>query len=468
MAGQPLRALNKYSTGKPCALTPAPTCRDGSPLTWDTWTVSTVAQLDIMSVSVEAGGRVTLPLNVRNTGEVVEDYLVEILGVPSAWTTVDPQHFTLYPGTAQVATVDVHPPRSSEVPAGELRMGVHVLPTEHPDQAVVPEAVVEVLPFLETTAELVPHTSHGRFGAKHQVAIDNRGNVPVTVLIMPIAGSDALRVTADPKTLTVDPGQAAFGDVRAKPVRRLWRGMPRTLPFSLTVAPQAGREVRLEAGHVQDPVLPRWFLKALLALLALGLLLVALWSLVLRPTIESAAKEAVAEPVKAALAQAEVAKQAAAQAQQGQAKAAGSAADSAVAAKKAQTLVGVPPQPRTVTAPFSGRLAVTRSPLAEGTSTYTIPKGNTLSLTDFVLENAQGDSGVLRVTLDAQTLFTQALESFRTTDYHFVTPFVAKAGSKLGLTVRCNRAGTPPDTKPAPTQCRNAITFGGPLTQPAP
>ena len=157
--------------------------------------VSTVAQLEIESVSVEAGGRVSLPLNVRNTGEVVEDYLVEIVGVPAAWTTVEPSDFTLYPGTAQVATVDVHPPRSSEVPAGEMQFGVHVVPTEHPDQAVVPEAVVEVLPYLDTTAELVPRTSHGRLGAKHQVAIDNRGNVPVTVLLIPAAAQPPSTVT---------------------------------------------------------------------------------------------------------------------------------------------------------------------------------------------------------------------------------------------------------------------------------
>ena len=63
--------------------------------------MSTIAQLDVESVSVEAGGRVTLPLSVRNTGDVVEDYEIEILGIPAAWTTVDPPTFTLYPGTAQ-------------------------------------------------------------------------------------------------------------------------------------------------------------------------------------------------------------------------------------------------------------------------------------------------------------------------------------------------------------------------------
>ncbi len=439
--------------------------------------VSTVAQLEMESVTVEAGSQVSVPLNVKNTGEVVEDYLIDIVGVPSAWTTVEPARFTLYPGTSQVASVDIHPPRSSEVPAGRLQFGVHVVPTEHPDQAVVPEAVVEVLPYLETTAELVPRTSHGRFGAKHQVAIDNRGNVPVTVLLLPAVDSKALEVTASPETVTVDPGMADFADVRVRTTERLWRGVPRTLPFSLVVAPQGSPEVRIEAGHVQDPILPKWLLKALLALIALILLLLALWYLVLGPTIESAAKGAVEEPVKQAQSNAAAAQKAAGQAGAAETQASKSA-------EKAQKLATTPPPVKTtdpppppaftlVTAPTSGRLAVDAAASGSDVDSFPVPAGGKLTLTDFVLENTQGDSGLLTITLvlpnqPDRVLLRQALESFRTTDYHFVTPFIAPSGATLRLDLACRRPGTPPDETPPPTRCRNAVTFGGQLTQRVP
>lgn len=440
--------------------------------------MSTVAQLEVESVTVEAGSRVSVPLNVRNTGEVVEDYLIDIVGVPSAWTTVEPAHFTLYPGTAQEATVDIHPPRSSGVPAGAMQFGVHVVPTEHPDQAVVPEAVVEVLPYLDTTAELVPRTTHGRFGAKHQVAIDNRGNVPVTVLLDPAVDSTALEVTASPKALTVDPGMAAFADLRVTSTERLWRGNPRTLPFSLVVAPQGSPEVRLEAAHVQDPVLPKWLLKALLAALALLLLLLALWFLALERTIASAAQGAVEQPVKQAQADAAEAKQAAGQAGAAQTQAAGSASEAKKALDTIKPSGGagptVTPSPtvQLVTAPASGRLTVSAAAGRADTDTFRVPAGGRLTLTDFVLENTQGDSGLLTITVvgpgDAdRVLLRQALESFRTTDYHFVTPFVAPGGATLELTMRCNRVGTPPDQAPAPTSCSNALTYGGQLTERA-
>ena len=62
-------------------------------------------------------------------------------------------------------------------------------------------------------------------------------------------------------------------------------------------------------------------------------------------------------------------------------------------------------------------------------------------------------------------LLTQALESFRTTDYHFITPFIAPEGSTLQLNLRCDRVGTPPDQKPGPQVCNNALTYGGRLTE---
>ena len=421
--------------------------------------MSTVAQLDGDAVTVEAGDRVTLPLAVTNNSEVVEDYQIDIVGVPAAWTTVEPSHFTLYPGTAQQATVELHPPRSPEVPAGEFRFGVHVVPTEHPDQAVVPEAVVEVLAYLETTAELIPRTSHGRVGGKHQVAIDNRGNVPVTVLLIPAKDSDAVAVTAKPGSLTIDPGTARFADVRVKATDRLWRGQPRTLPFAVVVAPQDSPEVRLEGGHVQDPIFPPWLLKALLILLALLLLLLALWFLVLRPTIESAAQEAVAEPVQSAQADAAAAKKAATDAEESKKQA------ESIASKLPKTGTTTS-KPTSVTVPYSRRLS-TDTPSGESRSdVHPFKEGQVMNLTDFVLENPQGDSGVLTLMLDGQIILTQALESFRTTDYHFVTPILATGPVDLRLSVTCNRPGTPPDTSPAPTRCRNAVNFGGQLTKP--
>lgn len=442
--------------------------------------MSTVARLEVDNLVLAAGGQATLPLEIRNTGEFVEEYRLEIVGVPGQWTSIADPEFTLYPGTSTVTTLTVEPPRSSAVPAGEQRFGIKVTPTDHPDEAVVPEAVVEILPFLETTAELVPRTSRGRFSGKHEVAVDNRGNVPVTVFIAVTDPGELLRLDESAKdALTVAPGQAQFAKVKVTPVERLWRGPTKTIPFTATVSPQDGLPVTLDGSHLQEPIIPPWLGKALLALLALLVALAAIWFLLLKPTVQAAAKEAAIEvanePVKQAQAQASQAAVQAAKANEAAQAAQAAQAGAAGAAKAADTskqavakAVAGPLPPKILTAPFSGRLAVATAAGQTRTATFNVPKNQSLSLTDLVLENPQGDEGLLRVSIDDATVLEQALESFRTTDYHFISPFVATENSGVTLTVICRRAGTPADVTPANTTCSNGLTFGGPVTTTTP
>ena len=430
--------------------------------------MTTVATLERESVSLDPGEQALLPLRVSNTGDTVEDYHLELVGPPAQWTTIDQSDFTLYPGTSTTANLDVHPPRSPEVPAGELRFGIRVIPVDHPEEAVVPEAVVVVLPYLETTAELVPHTSRGRLGATHQVAVDNRGNIPVTALLSLTDPGQLLRVDPLGPAVTVAPGQAVFADIKVKPVALLWRGTPRTIPFTVTVSPQDSPSVPLEGGHLQEPLLPPWLGKALLALLALLLALAVLWFWLLRPAIQSAAKEAAAESVGAPAKVAATSAQAAEAAQNEAVLAAEQAAGSAAKADKAVQAVSGPPKPKTVTAPFSERLNATASPGSIVTDSYTVKPKQSVSLTDFVLENSQGDEGLISMAVNGKVILQQALESFRTTDYHFVTPFVAPEDSEITMSIVCRRAGAPPGVSPAPSRCSDAVTFAGPLTKPAP
>src|SRR4051812_31003195 len=124
--------------------------------------MSTTATLDSSSVRLDPGGEAVVPVQISNTGEIVEGYHLEVLGAPAAWTQVEPESISLYPGSTTTAVIAFRPPKSAAVPAGELPFGLRVVPTEHPEEAIVTEGVVQILPWLETTAELVPRTSRGR------------------------------------------------------------------------------------------------------------------------------------------------------------------------------------------------------------------------------------------------------------------------------------------------------------------
>ena len=429
--------------------------------------MSTTATLDTPNMRLDPGGQVTIPVTIRNLGEIVEGYEITVVGPPAAWATVEPPTVSLYPGASTTATVSFAPPRSAAVPAGELQYGVVVTPTEHPDEAVVPEGVIEVLPFLETTTELLPHTSQGSRSGRHQVAVDNRGNVPVNVVLMGVDEGNLLDFRVNPPSIAVSPGEAAFCDVRAIPVKRLWRGRPITHPFTVVVTPQDSMPVDLQGTYVQTPVIPKWLPKALLALLALLLLLAALWFLLLKPAITSAAEEAVANDVAAAEQQAAAAEEQAAAANQS----AGSAQQAAAAAEQAATSadeqVGglISPPVTTVVTPLAERLTATPAAGGIETSSFTVPARTTIQLTDLVLNNPQGDFGRVELAIGDRPLLHMALENFRDIDYHFVTPLRADAGETLTMTVRCAEPGRPP-RQPAPGGCDVSMFFAGDTTQP--
>jgi hypothetical protein len=436
--------------------------------------MGTTAKLDTAHVELSPGTDAVLPLQIRNTGDVVEAYQLEVLGAPAAWTTVEPAVIEgLYPDTTATVTVHFSPPRSSSVPAGLLDFGVRVVPLEHADEVVVPEGVVEVLPFLDTTAELVPRTSHGRSGAKHQVALDNRGNVPVQVSLLAADDTGLLDHSVRPQILVVAPGHAEFAEVKVKPHDRLWRGADLTMPFTVTVAAENTTPVLLDGAHVQTATIPKWFLKALLALLLLLLLAVLLWFTLLKPTIESAAKSSVEDEVQQAEDAAAAAQEAVADPATASGGAKYAASDAAAAATNAEEAVedigdmttGLLP-PAENLSPTVHRMAVTPAPGDSATAQLVVPDKATFRITDLMLNNPQGDFGQLVVTADDVELFVLALENFRDTDYHFQTPLTIPGGGALVVTVSCRTPGAPLGQDPAPTKCDDALVVGGVMATP--
>ncbi|WP_213450321.1 COG1470 family protein [Rhizomonospora bruguierae] len=423
--------------------------------------MSTVAALEQPAVEVLPGAEAVCGLRIRNDGPIVESYAIEVLGDVAEFASAEPSTLSVFPGTDGYALVRFTPPRTSRVPAGDLPYAVRVMPVERPDDQVVPEGLVRILPFTETGAELTPRTSKGWRGARHEVAIDNRGNVPLQV---GVGGSDPdnrLAIATRPAALTVAPGQAAFVTVAVRPRRLLWRGQPVTYPFQVLLAPEADPPVTLDGATVQTPLVPRGAGRVLAALLILLLLGAGLWWGVLRPAVRSAAREATAEqiaPVQQKAVEASAAAEKAVQAASG----GGGAATQPTGGAPAPTPTAVPPG--TVpdgTTPVTRRLTTSSGGGGTDTSRYTVPAGRTITLTDIFFQNPQGDDGRLDLLVDGQTLFTQSLANFRDLDYHLVSPIEMKAGAVVSLRVTCGAPGRTLAGATGGTRCREFALLGG-------
>ena len=426
------------------------------------------ATLSATALVVEPGEEATCEITVRNTGTVVDQFTCEVIGDAADWATVEPATLSLFPGTNEDVTVKFRPPRDYHVLAGPVDFGVKIVPQEDVAGTTVEEGVIEIRPFVDTTAELLPRTARGRRRTTHELALDNRGNAVVNAGLVAADADEQLQFSIDPPSLAAQPGQAAFAKVHVAARKRFWRGPPKTHPFQVIVEPETGVSLALDGTMLQEAVLPKWLGKALLALLLLALLLVAAWFAFLRPALESAARAAaeeelaeVREEQEAVAAQAAAAEERAAAAEQAAADATAAAEEDAAgdeaAAEEQSNLTDALLEAQGLGDPFDFRLA--RSVVADGTSaaSFTVPEGQRLALTDILLQNPQGDRGTMQILRDSgdfsSVLLEVRLQNFRDLDYHFVSPVVFVEGQQVVMNLRCRNRGS--------DACNAAAYFSG-------
>jgi len=437
-----------------------------------------LASLSNAVPTVEPGGEAQIVVTVRNTGAVVDQFAVEVLGDAAAWSVVEPAVLSLFPGNEGTATVLLRPPRVASMLAGSVPFAVRVRSKEDPQGSVAEEGIIEIGHFDDLAAELVPRTTRGRRKAVVDLAIDNRGNVPLNATVQVVDPDAALRFEARPPAVVAEPGTATFSKVEVRPRARFLRGSPRTHPFKVLVTSDGREPVVADGVMLQEQLVPRWVPKALLGAVALLALFALAWMTLLKPSIKSAAKEAAAEEIQPVAASVEAAQEQAETAKQEAAAARGDAA----AAKEATGAgdgsgqgdgTGEDPadgSPGTTAFgdPIDFRLAAD-PPVANGkTGTFsrTVEEGKVLTITDVIFQNAGADAGILRVKRGSKILYEVGLNNFRDLDYHFVTGHRFVAGEAVTFEVVCQD----PEGRCAPAVLLLGAekTLAPPVTEPAP
>lgn len=422
------------------------------------------------------GDTATTELTVRNDSDIVEAYSLEVVGDCASWTTVEPARVSLYPGTSETVTIRLEPPRSPEVRAGEVPLGVRVLPTEHPESVKVLETTVNIGEFHELHTELAPRRRRGWLRGRYRLAVRNQGNSPVEVGFTAGQAGEELGFSFNPAKQKLEPGESAEIGLRVRTGKPVWFGAPVVWPFTVDATEtgdgeasrQDGTVVRppLDAEFVQIPVFPKWLLAVLAALLALLLA----WFALVRPTVRSAAKEAAKEAVRPAADQQEAGKTPGTGAGGGSDTAPGAGTDQGTGAGTGGQGPGAAPGPGgggTSAGGGGGQSSETidvQTPGGEATGTYQVPQGSVFRVTDIVVANFQGDEGLLTITFGDRKITTIALETFRNQDYHWVTPIEIPANDTVTVDVSCEKPGTPASGRQA-KGCHEVLNVSGVLSR---
>lgn len=403
-----------------------------------------IVTLDQSELHVEPGGTAVATVTVRNSGSVVDQFGVDVVGDAAAWCQPQPEQLSLFPGAEGIVTLTVSPPRDPSIPAGPVAVGVRVASSEDPEGSAVEELTVDVGPFVAPGLELVPRTIRGRRRVRAELAVENRGNRRLDAGVSASDPDAALEFSLRPALVTGEPGTVEFVRLEASPKKTLWRGVPRTFPYQVLLEPEGAEPVVADGNVVQEPRLPPWLGRAAMLGILLAAAALALWFAVLRPTVESAAVDAAEREVEERLGTGGGAGAGAgAGGENGDGGGGGDGAGDGAedgGAGGGGAAAGRP---------------ISRRVLVSGTSPggFTVGDEDLLHITDIVLQNPDGASGSITVAAAGEVLLTLRLENFRDIDYHFVTPILVRGGEEVRVQPSC-----------ASDPCQPAALFVGFIT----
>jgi beta-lactam-binding protein with PASTA domain/Tol biopolymer transport system component len=226
---------------------------------------------------VEAGGTTTMIALVRNQSGIVDNYDLHVEGLPEGWWTISPQTVYLVPyGAAggeyeQEVVISLHPPRTAEAEARTWPIRIVAVSKANAAPAGGATAALEITPYHELEAEMRPERMSARRRAQFAIAVRNRANAPVDVMLAGVDPDNEMRFSFQKPRFTVAPGRRNGSAIMVFPPKPAWIGRPvqRRFEITSTVIGSETGALPKAAFLTQKPWIPAW------ALLLLPLLLIA-------------------------------------------------------------------------------------------------------------------------------------------------------------------------------------------------
>ena len=235
------------------------------------------------ALRVVPGEEAGTDVRVRNAGHLVDRVDLAVLGETAVWARVEPPQVNLLPGQEETVRVVFAPPRAHDVTAGQRGFAVRAASREDPEGSVAEEGTLTVAEFDLVVADIVPRASRAPRAGRHQLAVDNLSNHPLTLRLTPTDPDAVLDFRLDAEQFVAQPGTATFVRLRARPTTRFLRGSERQIPFEVAVAAQGAPGVVVPATVRQHAILPAWLFRFVLIV---GLL-AGLWVGLLKPRLDA-------------------------------------------------------------------------------------------------------------------------------------------------------------------------------------
>ena len=401
-----------------------------------------MVELELQDVIVAPGAEEVLAVSVRNLREVPTVYGFVVTGLAQGWTSIEPATLALPPGSHAAVRLTFRPPRNWSVTSGPTPFSLRVVPHGAPDDVAVADGTITVLSFDERVVHLAQPVQRGRRRGEFHVLVENFGNGHASCRLVLNDPTRRLKGKFSPPSVGVQPGMSQPSRLTVT-ARRRWR-RSRSLPFGVQVVQDGRPTVETSGTFLQDSMFSARSLGRVLGVAALAGGVAGAWFGLVKPEIRREVERSGQRAPVTTIAEAPT------------------YTPVSVPDPGTASTVAAPPEntaaPGAGQQPYANRLEAVADLAQQGTAAYTVEAGQTLRVSDVLLQNPDRDGGRLALLHNDQLLYEAALENI--TDYPIPMrgDFVFGPGETVTLQVTCTAVGDPTGTA-----CRVAATLVGTL-----
>jgi beta-lactam-binding protein with PASTA domain len=196
---------------------------------------------ETLGVAVVPGNRARVLALVRNQDAIVDNYTLDLQGLPRDWYTIIPETVYLVPfGSAgayeQEVEIHIHPPRTPEAEARRWDLSIGVASRAHGRQVAAAPLTLGIHPYEDYAIRVRPERGSGRRRAKYDVAIANNANAVVLLALDAHDTDDECEFEFERETVELGAHETRTVGLRCRPPRQIWLGRPLERRFEVACA----------------------------------------------------------------------------------------------------------------------------------------------------------------------------------------------------------------------------------------
>jgi len=246
------------------------------------------------SVQVNAGGvPVFITVQVQNTGQIVDKFLIDVEGIDQAWYTRSASSLACMPQTSGNTQITLQPPKQKPVRQGVYPFAVVVRSQATPADATIVLGQMEVLPLVDFKLGIRPAriTTHGK--GKCRLSITNTGVTDIKLNLEAVDADDGLTFRFKDDTPALPAWSTNEILTIAKPKRGSFIGEQKR--YDITLTARSGDKIQtINCSMTHAPWFSSWrpilrFIRIIvaLAIIIIVIVLILNWGGGLRTLLDS-------------------------------------------------------------------------------------------------------------------------------------------------------------------------------------